>query len=189
MSAFDPKRTSRNLDTTQRPTGSRCVWATKPSVPRRPAALRVRRTQLSMSATGTEAGRAQLLLVVPENVSELWPRHTSSPGFFLGKQMRAADTSLTRPKKHSPKSFRSPVGIVKKEPCGVHCLHGQRECIDCGSAGYGLQKFSVIAPQRSAVRCNDPGAPFSRFLLERGNLKPLVLHSSTTLRLHNGTQR
>jgi hypothetical protein len=26
-------------------------------------------------------------------------------------------------------------------------------------------------------------------LLERGNLKPLVLHSSTTLRLHNGTQR
>src|SRR4029077_11464368 len=107
------------------------------------------------------AGR-QLLLAVPENVSELWPRHTSSPGFFLGKRMRAADTSLTRPKKHSPKSFRSPVGIVKKEPCGVHCLHGQRECIDCGSAGYGLQKFSVIAPQRSAVRCNDPGAPFSR---------------------------
>jgi hypothetical protein len=139
MSAFDPKRTSRNLDTTQRPTGSRCVWATKPSVPRRPAALRVRRTQLSMSATGTEAGRAQLLLVVPENVSELWPRHTSSPGFFLNKRMRAADTSLTRPKKHSPKSFRSPVGIVKKEPCGVHCLHGQRECIDCGSAGYGFQ--------------------------------------------------
>jgi hypothetical protein len=26
-------------------------------------------------------------------------------------------------------------------------------------------------------------------LLERGNLKPLVLHSSTRLRLHNGTQR
>ena len=45
MSAFDPKRTSRNLDTTQRPTGSRCVWATKPLVPRWPAALRVRRTQ------------------------------------------------------------------------------------------------------------------------------------------------
>jgi hypothetical protein len=26
-------------------------------------------------------------------------------------------------------------------------------------------------------------------LLESGNLKPLVLHSSTALRLHNGTQR
>ena len=45
--AFDPKRTSRNLGTTQRPTGSRCVWATKPSVPRWPDALRVIRTQVS----------------------------------------------------------------------------------------------------------------------------------------------
>jgi hypothetical protein len=39
--------------------------------------------------------------------------------------------------------------------------------------------LSVIALQRSAVRSNDPGAPFSGPLLERSNLKPLVLHSST----------
>ena len=126
MSANDPKRTSRNLDTTRRPTGSRCVWETAYTIER------------CRSQAPRQGGRS-FLLVVPENVSELWPRHSSSPGFFLGKRMRAAATSLTRPKKHSPKSFRSPVGIVKKEPCGIHCLHGQREGIDCGSAGYRFQ--------------------------------------------------
>jgi hypothetical protein len=103
--------------------------------------------------------------------------------------MRAAATSLNSPKKDSPKSFQSPVGIAKKESGSVYRLHGQREGIDCRSAGYGFQSLSVIALQKSAVRSNDPGAPFSGFLLESGNLKPLVLHSPTALRLYNGTQR
>src|SRR6516164_2092262 len=102
---------------------------------------------------------------------------------------KKAATSLTSPTKPSPKSFYSPVSIAKIWPCGVYRLHGQRQGIDCRSAGYRFQSLSVIALQWSAVRCNDPGAPFPGFLLESGNLKPLVLHSSTRLRLHNGTQR
>jgi hypothetical protein len=77
-------------------------------------------------------------------------------------------------------------------PGSVYRLHCQHQGIDCRcqiSAGYKFQKFSVLALQRSAIRCNDPGAPFSGLLLERSDLKPLVLHSSTGLRLPSGTQR
>jgi hypothetical protein len=102
--------------------------------------------------------------------------------------MRAAATSLG-PKKHPPKSFRPPVGIAEKESGGVYRFYGQREGIDCRSAGWRFQELSVIAVQRSAVCCNDLRAPFSGLLLESSNLKTLVLHSSTGLRLYNGTQR
>ena len=84
-----------------------------------------------------------------------------------------------RPTKHAPKSFRFPAGITKREAGGVYRLHGQGEGIDCRDAGYRFQQLSVIALQRSAVRRNDPGAPFPRRFLERSNLKAFVLHSST----------
>ena len=36
----------------------------------------------------------------------------------------------TTPSEHSPKSFRLPVGITKKEAGGVYRLHGQCQRID-----------------------------------------------------------
>jgi hypothetical protein len=69
-------------------------------------------------------------------MEQLWSQHTSSSGLFLGKRMRAAATRFNSPKKDSPKSFHSSVGIAKKESGGIYRLHGQREGIDCRSAGY-----------------------------------------------------
>jgi hypothetical protein len=59
------------------------------------------------------------------------PRHTSPSALSLGERIRAAATSLTSLKKHSPKSFCSPVEIAKIEAGGVYRLQGQRHHIDC----------------------------------------------------------
>ena len=99
-------------------------------------------------------------------------------GFFLesgyGRPLVSTVRRRTRQNRSIPRS-----ALRKNSPAASTASMAKVRVSTAVTPVTDSQQLSVIALQRSAVRRNDPGAPFPRRFLERSNLKAFVLHSST----------